>query len=71
MCYYFYSQKNRFIDMTYFQLYYVLNKHISDRDSILRLHSTSWAVTAVNPLTRVNIYGIITMHNALTVDEFL
>jgi hypothetical protein len=71
MSYYFYSQNNRFIDMICFQLYYILNKHTSDRDSILRLHSTSWTVAVVDPLTRANIYGIITMHSALPVDEFL
>jgi hypothetical protein len=56
---YFYSQENRLIDKTGFRLCYNLNKHTSDRDSILGLHPASWAVTVIEHLIRVNICGII------------
>jgi hypothetical protein len=46
--------------MTIFRLCYDLNKHTSDRDSILELHPVSCVVAAIGPLTRVNICGIIT-----------
>jgi hypothetical protein len=59
---YFYSQENRLIDMASFRLCYDLNKHTSDRDSILGLHPASWAIAAIDPLVRVNIYGIVTLH---------
>jgi hypothetical protein len=38
---YFYSQENRLIDMASFRLCYNPNKHASDQDSILGLHSAS------------------------------
>jgi hypothetical protein len=47
--------------MINFRLCYDLNKHTSDRDSILGLHPASWAIVAIGPLTQVNIYGIITI----------
>jgi hypothetical protein len=56
---YFYSQENHLMDMASSRLYYDLNKHTSDRNSILELHLASWAITAIGHLTRVNIYGII------------
>jgi hypothetical protein len=46
--------------MTNFQLCYNLNKHASDRDSILELRTVSWAVTVIESLIRANIYGIVT-----------
>jgi hypothetical protein len=45
--------------MSNFRLYYDLNKHIFDRESILGLHAVSHAITVIGPLTRVNIYGIV------------
>jgi hypothetical protein len=45
--------------MTSFRLCYDLKKRTSDRDSILRLHAASWAIAAIRPLIRVNIYDII------------
>jgi hypothetical protein len=46
--------------MASFQLCYDLNKHTSDRDSILVLHPASWPITAIGPLVRENICGIVT-----------
>jgi hypothetical protein len=46
--------------MANFRFCYDLNKHISDRDSILELHPASWAITAIELLIRVNICGIVT-----------
>jgi hypothetical protein len=45
--------------MTSFRHCYNFNKHISDQDSILGLRSASLAVTAIGPLARVNICGIV------------
>jgi hypothetical protein len=47
---YFYSQENHLIDMTNFQLCYNLNKHTSDRNSILELYPASWIITVIGPL---------------------
>jgi hypothetical protein len=47
--------------MISFRLCYDLNKHTSDRDSILGLHPALWVIVAIGPLTQVNIYGIITI----------
>jgi hypothetical protein len=45
--------------MAGFRLYYVLNKHAPDQDS--NLGRTNLVVDAANgPLTRVNIYDIVT-----------
>jgi hypothetical protein len=57
---YFYSQENRLIDMASFWLYYNLNKHTSDWDSIVVLYPASWAIAVVGHLVRMNICGIIT-----------
>jgi hypothetical protein len=46
--------------MTNFQLCYNLNKHASDRESILELHTVLWAVVVIESLIRANIYGIVT-----------
>jgi hypothetical protein len=45
--------------MASFQLYYDLNKHTSNRDSILELHPASLPVTAIRLLAWVNICGIV------------
>jgi hypothetical protein len=50
---YLYRLENRLIDMTTFQFYYNLNKHVPDCDSWLGLRSTSWAATAIGPLAWV------------------
>jgi hypothetical protein len=48
--------------MVSFRLYYNLNKHTSDRDSILGLHPASWTVTVIGPPVQMNICGIVTSH---------
>jgi hypothetical protein len=58
--YYFYSQKNHLIDMASFWLCYDFNKYTSDRNSILVLYPTSWAIATTGPLVRVNTCVIIT-----------
>jgi hypothetical protein len=45
--------------MESFRLCYNLNKHTSNRDSILVLHPASWGVTVIGPSVRMNICGII------------
>jgi hypothetical protein len=50
---YLYGLENFLIDMASFQFCYNLNKHVPDCDSWLGLHPTSWATTAIGPLTRV------------------
>jgi hypothetical protein len=47
--------------MASFQLCHDINKHTFDRDSISGLHPASWAVAAIGPLARMNIWGIINM----------
>jgi hypothetical protein len=39
--------------MASFQLFYNLNNHVPDQDSWLGLRPTSWAATAIGPLSRV------------------
>jgi hypothetical protein len=46
--------------MASFWLYYNLNKHTSDYDSILWLRPASWAVAVIGPPVQRNIYGIVT-----------
>jgi hypothetical protein len=45
--------------MVSFRLYYNLNKHTSDYDSIFGLRPASWAVAVIGSLVRMNIYGIV------------
>jgi hypothetical protein len=62
---YFYSQENRLIDMTNFRLCYNLNKHTSDYESIFRLRPASWVVAVIGPPVRMNIYGIVNLHQGV------